>query len=118
MAALYGRLQGNRGQVTRVGSANSGIESRLETWQGEIRTTLEANGDFAVYIGTKRGHGTPVLRGNVGNDGRWAELLLNGHHSYHDSVQNGEGRIARVDDVGSKEQAATITGAHMASEVQ
>ena len=44
MAALYGKLQGSRGEVTRLGSKSSGIRSKLETWEGSVTTVLEANG--------------------------------------------------------------------------
>jgi len=46
MSALYGRLQGSRGEVTRLGHQT--IESTLETWTGEIRTELERDGSFSV----------------------------------------------------------------------
>ena len=65
MSAVYGRLQGNRGEVTRGGSKDSGIESTLETWQGAIKTVLEADGSFYVYIGPKWNPCHLVLSGNV-----------------------------------------------------
>lgn len=66
MAALYGRLQGNRGQVTRMGHAT--IESKLETWDGSIKTVLCKDGDFQVYVGDKSYPNRLVISGNV-NDG-------------------------------------------------
>lgn len=65
MAALYGRMQGNRGEVTRMGSANSGIESRLETWDGSIKTELTADGNYKVYIGDKHSPSILIATGNV-----------------------------------------------------
>ncbi len=68
MAALYGRLQGDRKEVTRMGSKNSGISATLETWDGEIKTTLEADGSFTVTIGPKNGANTIIATGNVDTD--------------------------------------------------
>ena len=65
MAALYGRMQGNRGEVTRMGSASSGIESKLETWHGAIRTVLEADGTFKVYTGSKTYPGNLIAEGKI-----------------------------------------------------
>lgn len=65
MAALHGALQGNRGQVTRLGSKNSGISSTLKTWNGEIVTTLEADGEFVVKVRPFNQYGDPIARGNV-----------------------------------------------------
>ena len=109
MAALYGRMTGNRGEVTRMGSKASGIESTLETWQGQVKTVLEANGDFAVYVGPKRSSGTVIVRGNVGDsdEGRWAQLILNGKHSTRQSIDEGAGVVARVENIGTKKQTAT-----------
>lgn len=63
MAALYGRLQGNRGQATRIGHHE--IYSKLETWDGSIKTELDRDGNFNVYIGDKSMPGTLVATGNV-----------------------------------------------------
>lgn len=63
MAALYGRLQGNRGQVTRCGSRI--IDAKLETWNGSIRVALMTNGDFRVSIGDKFSPHTTIATGNV-----------------------------------------------------
>lgn len=100
MAALYGRLRGNRGEVTRMGSANSGIKSKLETWSGNVTTEVEANGDYVVYSSAcKSGHGTPVLRGNF--EEGWAELILNGKFSHRQSIDEGAGVVARIAGVGT-----------------
>jgi len=68
MSALYGRLQGSRGEVTRLGHQT--IESTLETWTGEIRTELERDGSFSVFIGPKNRPVIRVLVGNVNDDDR------------------------------------------------
>jgi len=65
MAALLGRLRGNRKEVTRLGSKGSGIQAKLETWEGSVESRLEANGDFTIRIGDKGHPGLTVLRGNV-----------------------------------------------------
>lgn len=66
MANLIGYLQGSRGQASRLGHTD--IQSRLETWQGSIVTTLEKDGTFTVRIGQKGSYGEVVATGNV-NDG-------------------------------------------------
>lgn len=53
MAALYGRLRGSRGEVTRTGTAKSNIEAVLETWTGKVRVTLMADGKFCVETAPK-----------------------------------------------------------------
>ena len=68
MANLYARLDtdASKNQVTRRG--HRGVSTTLETWDGEIRTELEADGSFAVYIGPKNGANICIAEGNV-NDG-------------------------------------------------
>jgi hypothetical protein len=74
MAALYGRLQGGRGEATRTGTKSSGIHATLETWEGKIYVDLEADGSFTVALGPK-GYGSAIVAtGNVGNDGRYLKL--------------------------------------------
>jgi len=51
MAALYGKLWGSRGTVTRTGSSD--INAKLETWEGSVQLTLRRNGTFEVYVGDK-----------------------------------------------------------------
>jgi hypothetical protein len=51
MAALYGKLWGSRGTVTRTG--NSSINAKLETWEGSVQVTLMRDGSFEVYTGSK-----------------------------------------------------------------
>lgn len=63
MAPLYGRMQGERGEVTRT--ANWEIESKLETWEGSIRTELERDGSFRVYIGSKSNPTQLIAKGVI-----------------------------------------------------
>jgi len=66
MAALRGILVGNRGSVSRLGSKNSGICSTLNTWDGEIFTRLDANGDFIVEVKAyDKGKSWSIFTGNV-----------------------------------------------------
>ena len=37
MSQFYGTVQGNRGQTSRGGSKNSGIETYTASWSGAIR---------------------------------------------------------------------------------
>ena len=37
MSHFYGKLQGNRGEATRCGSAESGMETYCASWNGAIR---------------------------------------------------------------------------------
>ena len=46
MSHFYGTVQGNRGQTTRCGSKNSGLETVAASYQGAVCTTLnEHNGE-------------------------------------------------------------------------
>lgn len=42
MAACFGMLRGNKGQVTRCGSKRSGIQAILKTWQTRADCHLSA----------------------------------------------------------------------------
>lgn len=50
MAATYGRLQGNRGEATRCGSAASGITANLNTWNVNAYVHLTADDRLTVTI--------------------------------------------------------------------
>lgn len=75
MSALYGRMQGSRGQVTRCGTPASGIWSKLETWAGAIQVHLAADGSFQVFIGNKTDCRELIASGNVDHGKRHANLL-------------------------------------------
>ena len=77
MAALRGTMTGNRGPVSRLGSPQSGMSAQLETWDGAIRVTFEADGGFGVYIGTKHVPNILIASGNV-NDGERAAYGVDG----------------------------------------
>ena len=63
MAALYGRLKGNRGMTTRTGATE--IWSSLETWDGSIVTELDRDGTFRVFIGAKGNANVEIATGNI-----------------------------------------------------
>lgn len=63
MASLYGRLQGSRGEATRIG--HQSIKAKLETWEGSIEVLLSKDGMFSVMIGDKSYPRTLVATGNV-----------------------------------------------------
>lgn len=48
MSACYGRLTGNRGEVTRTGSQTSGITATVQTWDGAITIRLQADGTYVI----------------------------------------------------------------------
>jgi hypothetical protein len=61
VAALYGRLQGNRGEATRTGSKASGIRTIAETWKSKVTVELEHDGSCVVYAASKFGSGQVKL---------------------------------------------------------
>jgi hypothetical protein len=48
MAHFYATIEGNRGQVSRMGTANSGIISYTASWEGSVRVQLRHNPDTGV----------------------------------------------------------------------
>jgi hypothetical protein len=76
MAALYGRMNGSRGEVTRCGTKASGIQAKLETWEGSVRVTLDADGTFEVWMGDKSSPRVLVAQGNVNTREAWASDLI------------------------------------------
>lgn len=44
MAEFYGRVQGNRGEATRMGSKHSGIYATAETWGSVLRVEQRTDG--------------------------------------------------------------------------
>ncbi len=66
MSALYGRLRGNRGEVTRTAACE--ITATLETWEGKVCVTLWKDGAYmveVVEVGEKYGSMERVHEGNV-----------------------------------------------------
>jgi len=45
MSYFYGTLKGNRGEATRCGSKESGMETHCASWQGAIRCFAYARED-------------------------------------------------------------------------
>jgi hypothetical protein len=41
MSALYGSLQGNRGEATRQGTKGSGIRASVQSWDGSLIAYME-----------------------------------------------------------------------------
>ena len=60
MSHFYGTLQGNRGEATRCGSANSGVVTNTAGWRGAINVHVsEVDGVdmFSVYLVPWHGSG-------------------------------------------------------------
>jgi hypothetical protein len=60
MSRFYGTLQGNRGEATRAGSADSGLQSYTASWQGAVYCHAFAEGDqdrVSVKLTTWHGRG-------------------------------------------------------------
>lgn len=66
MAAVIGYLKGNRGETSRIGSKDSGIRARLETWRGAVTLTLAADGTWQVFESVHDKHGI----GEIAAEGR------------------------------------------------
>ena len=45
MAHFYGKLHGNRGEATRLGTKASGITTWAASWKGAVRVSLYVNKD-------------------------------------------------------------------------
>ena len=43
MSHFYGLMQGSRGEVTRCGTKNSGLNTTAASWNGAINTVLYQN---------------------------------------------------------------------------
>lgn len=50
MSHYYGTLQGNRGEATRCGTKDSGIETYAATWNGAIRVKIYHEDGKDKYI--------------------------------------------------------------------
>lgn len=52
MAHFYASIQGNRGEATRIGTKNSGIEGHIRGWNigAEVRCHVNAKGQDVVEI--------------------------------------------------------------------
>ena len=70
MATFYGRLKGNRGAVTRMGSASSGIQCSAQSWNGSLVTSMYEglNGETRVDLSIAEGssaYGRLVFSGSL-----------------------------------------------------
>lgn len=69
MARFYGKLQGARGPTSRLGHANSGLETEALSYQGCVRVYLYAVGDadYARITASEHGRGgaLPLYDGPV-----------------------------------------------------
>lgn len=63
MANLYGRLQGNRGETTRMG--NDVIYAKLETWHGSVAVNLFKDGTYTIHTGPKTNPQQLVYEGKI-----------------------------------------------------
>jgi len=62
MATFRGMVQGNRGQSTRLGTANSGLQVEAQSWRGKVEVFLKTGRRadsivWSVYINKHEGAG-------------------------------------------------------------
>lgn len=65
MAHFYGKIQGNRGEATRMGSRGSGFRAVAASWDGSVRTDLwhdEEKDEDWCHVWLDAWHGKGVLR--------------------------------------------------------
>lgn len=63
MAHFYGRLQGNRGEATRCGSKDSGIDATAESWSTILRVKqIHTGGSDIGIVDFTTKHGNPLFR--------------------------------------------------------
>jgi hypothetical protein len=65
VAPLYGRLKGEPHRKEVTGRGFYGVESRLETWDGAIKTELDRDGTYRVFVGEKYSPDNLIATGNV-----------------------------------------------------
>ena len=71
MAKFYGQVSGSANTVaTRRGSANSGIKSTVQSWEGCVITELneEENGKIILTVSVSKessSYGTLVFKGTI-----------------------------------------------------
>lgn len=69
MAHFYANIQGNRGEVTRMGTAKSGISGHIRGWNVGVRVYMgvddEGNDVATVFLtGGSNGRCAPKILGN------------------------------------------------------
>jgi hypothetical protein len=63
VAHFLGRVAGNRGEASRVGSKNSGLTTTAASWQGAVETHLyEKDGVDYARVELRPWHGAGVSR--------------------------------------------------------
>ena len=76
MAALRGTLHGMRGEVSRLGSAKSGMMATLNTWERKVTVHLAADGTGWVKIESYSGRGTATMYQLLAGGGAGKLMLL------------------------------------------
>lgn len=54
MAEFYGRIQGNRGEATRMGSKDSGFVASCQSWVGSVVVAMEQPRQWLLDANAKR----------------------------------------------------------------
>lgn len=73
MAQFRGTIQGNRGEASRLGTKNSGLDVTCNGWHGGVSVYARYNkktgkDEFAIYHTAGSGYGFSKLIGTVCND--------------------------------------------------
>lgn len=58
MSKLYGSLQGNRGEVTKCGSKNSGMRASVQSWDGSLIVYMDLDDNDKPIITLKTSEGS------------------------------------------------------------
>ena len=67
MARFYAAIQGNRGEATRMGTANSGIDGHVRGWKVGGRVMMRVN---------SKGEDEVTLSITAGSNGNAREIIL------------------------------------------
>jgi len=63
MAHFYGQVRGQRGQASRLGTRNSGMETVAASWQGAVKVFLsEVDGQDWATVALTPWHGRGTSR--------------------------------------------------------
>lgn len=118
MAHFFGRLQGARGEATRLGSEKSGVGTVAASWQGAIRVELYASGkvDMARVIMIPW-HGAGISRvlyeGPVGGKKGWvaSERRTERERLAEHRRRMPEPPVTETEDAGSEDALVPVAGA-------
>jgi hypothetical protein len=69
MSALYGSLQGCRGEATRTASKNSGIRASVQSWNGSLVSYMDLDENDKPVI---------TLKTSEGSSGYGSEIIFRG----------------------------------------